>query len=338
MFINNSEVTITPILDSLRLEDIDDDVYFSEKYSGYISNSRLKLINPDEGGSPEKYFAGLQANKIYSDSLNFGSAIHELVLQPESFKLDTTLNRPTAKCGFIADILVDSGKFDYTDEDLINAAIEVDYYHGMLSETQLKNLKDSIHDYVQSRSKLEPDKSIIYLDPKSRERLTLCIDALNQNDRILDLLHPKGIIEDPLSANEKTILLDVNVQVDGNEPFTLRLKSKLDNYTIDKESGIITVNDLKTTGKIVKLFPEAIDNYHYYREIAMYSWLLTMCANKFYGIENPVIKGNFLVVSTVPQYYTKVVPMTKTLYMKGWNEFKKLLSMVAYYTQYGTDK
>lgn len=336
MFINNSNITITPILESLRLEDIDDDVYFSEKYSEYISNSRLKLINPDEGGSPEKFFEGLGANKIYSDSLVFGSAIHELVLQPESFTLDTKLNRPTGKCGFIADIIVDKGLFNYTNEDLINAAIEVDYYHGLLSDNQLAKLKDSIHDYVLERSKLEKDKSVIYLDPKSREKLSFCIDALQKNPKIGNLLNPKGILEDPISANEKTILLDVEVKVDDKEPFILRLKSKLDNYTIDKETGTITVNDLKTTGKIVKLFGEAIDNYHYFRELSMYSWLLSLCAEKFFRIKNPVIKGNFLVVSTVPEYYTKVVPMTKSLYNKGWEEFKRLLSLVAYYKAYGT--
>ena len=72
-------IEITPILDTLRLEDIDDAVYFSEKYSGYISNSRLSLINPEQDGSPEKFFEGLSSHKIYSDSLVFGSAVHELV-------------------------------------------------------------------------------------------------------------------------------------------------------------------------------------------------------------------------------------------------------------------
>ena len=63
----------------------------------------------------------------------------------------------------------------------------------------------------------------------------------------------------------------------------------------------------------------------------MYSWLLSLVVNKFYNIENPVIKGNYLVVSTIPQYYTKVVPVTKRMYQEGWNEFRYLLKLVAYY-------
>lgn len=61
----------------------------------------------------------------------------------------------------------------------------------------------------------------------------------------------------------------------------------------------------------------------------MYSWLLSLCAKKFYNIENPTIKSNFLVVSTIPQYYTQVFPMTKKLFKKGFDEFKELLKLAS---------
>lgn len=39
------QVKITPLLDTLKLEDIDDDIYFSQYCKEYISNSRLgKLV------------------------------------------------------------------------------------------------------------------------------------------------------------------------------------------------------------------------------------------------------------------------------------------------------
>ena len=67
----------------------------------------------------------------------------------------------------------------------------------------------------------------------------------------------------------------------------------------------------------------------------MYTYLLSLCAKKFYGMENPTIKGNFLVVSTIPNYYTKVVPITKKLLMKGFKEFSTLLRLVAKYKAEG---
>ena len=39
------QIKITPLIDTLKLEDIDDSVYFKEYNKGYISNSRLgKLV------------------------------------------------------------------------------------------------------------------------------------------------------------------------------------------------------------------------------------------------------------------------------------------------------
>ena len=63
-----------------------------------------------------------------------------------------------------------------------------------------------------------------------------------------------------------------------------------------------------------------------------YSFLLNLVAKKFYNIDNATIKGNYLVVSTIPKYYTKVVKMTKKMYHEGFEEFKMLLRLVAYYT------
>lgn len=55
-----NEIKLTPLLDTLRLQKISDETYFSEKYSGYVSNSRLGLLNPKQDGSPEKFFAGFK--------------------------------------------------------------------------------------------------------------------------------------------------------------------------------------------------------------------------------------------------------------------------------------
>ena len=45
----------------------------------------------------------------------------------------------------------------------------------------------------------------------------------------------------------------------------LKLKAKLDNYTIDKEANIVTVNDVKTYRTDLTMNCEA---FHYYREFA----------------------------------------------------------------------
>ena len=68
----NQSIKITPLLDTLHLEKIDDSEYFSEKYSNYISNSRLSLINPEQDNDPKAFFEGLGKHNKYSNALTLG--------------------------------------------------------------------------------------------------------------------------------------------------------------------------------------------------------------------------------------------------------------------------
>ncbi len=319
---------IKPLLDTLRLEKISDETYFSKKYSNYISNSRLGLINPKQGGSPEKFFAGFKP--IYSGSLDLGSAVHQMSLQSKFFEICKTVDKPTAKVGVIADKIYNIFKGKVPNkEDICKIAAEIDYYHGLLSEKQIETVFTKCKPYWADRKLFEDsytgNKELIYLDPRTREIACNCIVALKKNQYIQNLLYPKGLIENPISENEQAILLDV--EIDGK--FILKIKAKLDNYTIDKETNTIVVNDIKTLGRIVSDFSINVDKYRYNRELSLYSWLLSLCANKFYDMKDPIIKGNYLVVSTIPQYYTKIVPMTKSMYNEGWKEFVYLLKLVA---------
>ena len=101
MKVDLNKIKLTFLTDSVRREKMSDERYFSEEFSNYISNSRLKLINPDQEGSPELYEKGLQGES--TTSLNIGSSVHELVLQPENFELGPDLNKPTAKLGMVID-------------------------------------------------------------------------------------------------------------------------------------------------------------------------------------------------------------------------------------------
>lgn len=336
-----NDIVIEPILDSLLLQKIEDSEYFSNKYSGYISNSRLSLINPNQDNDPKAFFEGLSKHNKYSDALIFGSAVHELVLQPELFHLCETVNRPTAKAGFMADELYplfsdSSNRNNY--EAIYKASEKIDYYKGKLTEDKIESLLDKCIDYWDSRRTYENSKltsTPIYLDAKSRERVNQCVVALGGNKTIQSLLHPVGLLETPISENEQAILLDVKVSSKRGSQFILKIKAKLDNYTIDRETNVITVNDVKTIGKVISEFGNNFNRFHYYRELALYSWLLTLVARKYYNMADCSVRSNCLVVSTIPNYYTKVYKLTKKDFRRGWEEFTYLLKLVAYYIENG---
>lgn len=331
-----SEIKLTPLLDTLQLIKISDAEYFSPKYGECISNSRLGLLNPRQGGSPESFFTGFKDEGFIS-SLVIGSAVHELVLQNESFELAPALGKPTAKMGAMADELYPVWlEHPIRTSDITEASNKINYYKGKLTPDRIKQVNEQCIPYWKARKKLvsNSNKELIYLDDKSRDTVYNCVEALTNNPQVQELLHPSGLIDAPISLNENALLLDVQAECPNGKTFIMHLKAKLDNFTIDLESDTVVVNDVKTIGKVVSEIDSNISKYHYSRELAMYLFLLRLYVIKEYGIENPTMKANYLVVSTVPQYYTKVRAMTKKECYAGLHEFRTLLKYAAYQIGY----
>jgi len=333
MEINNElikQIKITPILDSLKLEDISDEVYFSEYRKDYISNSRLGILKKD---GAKVFFEGIP--QVYNASFETGSLIHQMVLQGDDYEVIPKVFKPSAKAGLMADALYKSDGTFPTDDEIKAQSYIIGYYKDKLTSNRLKEFRDKAEPYWRDRFLYEQnnpikegDKKRIYTDERNYDLLVNCLNTLGNDKQIQDLLHPTGLISDPITGNEKTILLDIEMQVPGYEARVYKLKAKLDNFSIDTEENIVTVNDLKTTSRLAKDFDPTF--FSYQREIAFYSWLLKLVAKKFYNLETSTSLGNFLVVSTIPEYNTCVYPMTSKLFMTGWREVLYLLRMVAY--------
>lgn len=327
-----SKIKITPILETLQLEDISDSEYFSERYKEYISNSRLGLLKKE---GVKAFFEGIKSS--YNSSFELGSLIHEIVLQPEVFEVIKGVFKPTAKAGLMADYLYKPNGIMPSDDEIKAASYIIGYYKDKLTTNRLKEFKQKAEPYWRDRFIYEQnnpfkegDKERIYTNEGNYNLLVSCLNSLNENKEIQNLLHPTGVLEDPYVACERAILLDIKAEIEGYEPRIFKLKAKLDNFSLDKEENLITVNDLKTTSRPAVEFDPTY--YSYQREIASYTWLLKMCAKKFFNMENSRINGNFLVVSTIPEYNSLVYPMTSKLFMTGWKEYLHLLRVVIYFS------
>ena len=323
-------IKITPLLDTLKLDKIDDATYFSNEYKNYISNSRLGLLK----SKGVQAFFDWEGSTDYNPSFAFGTALHQLVLQPELFELIDSVYKPTAKAGLVADYLYKNDGTIPSDDDIKVASIKCNYYKDKLTTNRLLDFKSRAEIYWRDRFLYEqnnpPVEGIerIYTDEKSVNLLKSCLDSVSKNKDIQKLLNPEGVVETPISGNEQAILLDIEASSDfGTKIY--HLKAKLDNFSINKEENIITVNDLKTTSKLAVEFNPSY--FSYQRELAIYSWLLKLCCKKYYNLENPTVKGNFLVVSIIPEYTSLVYPMTPQLFKQGWNEFLYLLKTVIYF-------
>ena len=323
-------IKIKPLLDTLQLEDISDDIYFSNKFKNYISNSRLgKLIK--EGA--EAFFKN--ESSPYNPSFEFGTLLHTMVLEPEDHEVIKGVFKPTAKAGLMADALYKSDGTNPSNDEIKAQSYIIGYYKDKLTPARIVEFRNKAELYWRDRYIYEQnnpfkkgDKKRIYTNEGNYNLLVECLKQLDSNVNIQKLLHPEGITEEPYVANEHAILMDVEIEIPEYEPRIYHLKAKLDNFSIDKEENIITVNDLKTTSRPASIFDPTY--YSYQREIASYSWLLKLVAEKFFEVKNPTVKGNFLVSSTIPDYQTSVYPMTPKLFSSGWKEYIFLLKTVAY--------
>lgn len=342
-------VKLTPLLETIKFRDITDEEYFGAEYSKYISNSKLALVNEEQGGSPLIFRDGLSKHSKYSDSLVFGSAVHELALQPDLFELVPQVIRPTAKLGFMADELYkvllqkqpseESTDVLINDEDVIKASDKIDYYKGKMNRDKIDNVIAKSMEYWTQRRLHEntlPVKSPIYLDAKSQDKLESCINSFRRSDQIRLLLNPQCLFTKPVSLNEAALFMDVKAELNGKEVI-LPLKAKLDNFTVDFDVNKIVLNDLKTTGHYLTDFGESFKKFHYNRQMAMYLWLLKLYVEHEYNMEVSEMNANMLLVSTVPNYFSGVFTVSNGEIAKGFAEFKKLLSRVAYYEIYGYD-
>lgn len=339
------EIIIIP--ESLQLVKMTDEEYFSEKYKDYISNSRLGYLDPDNDGSIEKYLKGFEEK--YSESFELGSAIHAILLQPESHVI-SKYDKPSGKLGVFVENVFRLRRKGFTLINAINQAkVESDYYKDSLTSTRLKTaIRKSLRYYLDrlKNDEIVIDKKIIYLSSTLKEKFNLCINSLNSNKSLLKKLRPDSLFFPCEIFNEYAILGEIKVVI-GDSSTILKIKAKLDNFTIDHEIQQITLNDLKSTGKPVSYFMGnniteydehgnkkivwkngSFQTYKYYRQMGFYLWLLNAYLSYTYNYKYK-LNANMLLVETMPDYNTKVCKVGNDYINKGLVEFKKLILILA---------
>ena len=339
------EVTIVP--NSIQLLKMTDAEYFSEKYKDYISNSKLGTINPDEGGSPEKYETGIKS--AYSESFELGSAIHAMLLQPDFYHI-AEINKPTGKLGVWAEEVFKLRQQGLSIYDAtLQASINADYYASKFSKTRFQTAVRSSLPFYLDRIKFidKVDKQTLFLSAPMQDKFEQCMIGIANNPKVKETLYPTGLLSDPEVYNEYAILCELQLlNTDTGEIVPVKFKAKLDNFTINHETQTITLNDLKSTGspasyfmgnKVKKVnedgteeyvwYNGSFQKYHYYRQMGIYLWLLKHAVTQLYQLDYE-LKANIIVIETIPEFKSKVYGVNSKQIQFGLAEFKNLLITV----------
>ena len=106
---------------------------------------------------------------------------------------------------------------------------------------------------------------------------------------------------------------------------------KADNWTIDKENKILTLNDLKTTGKGLQYFMQnSFKKYGYSRQLGAYMECLRLYCKKEYGvtIKDWSFGTNIIAVETIGENRAGVFKIYPNQLKKGREEFYDLMKRV----------
>ena len=333
MEISLNDIIIKPDLGSVVRIPMSDEEYFGLKYSDYVSNSRLKLINPEDGGSPSKYKTGF---KIKNDrSLILGSAVHCALLQPDEFILAPDLKKPTAKLGLVIDKVKEYRDKHYKIIDSINLACsEVDYYKGNINHTKLRKIiSEGLYYYIN----IPKESNVIVLPTKARETCINCVNNLRASKPIMSLINPTDIFGDPIeSHNEDAFFMNFNCYY-KDKSCVVKFKMKADNWSIDPDNKTLTLNDLKTTSSPVNEFlGGSFIKFHYFTQFFCYKYVLTQYCKQHYGFdEDWTTDCNVIVVGTRGNNDTAIYKVFNEFLDHGNKEFCRLLKMVAFCEMYG---
>lgn len=328
---------IIPDFQSVHREAIPDEVYFSPKYSIFISNSRLKYINPLEGGSPQLF---LENPRISTTSLSLGSAIHECILQPDEFELAPKIGKPGAKLGMVLDeierLLRGKRQFGSFNELVREAALNVDYYSSSV-DSKIEYIKSAWTAYQAKIEEVKAgkEKKQVIVSDADWDKVTACIKSIQENQQVMSLLHPVDVFGDPIEThNEDALFMDFVVTYKGKQCCLLRFKLKIDNWTIDYDNKIVTVNDLKTTKELNTFMGDdgSMIHYHYYRQLEVYKTILLAYLLREAGVTTRggwTCNCNICAVETVPNYWSRSFAINDTLLKMGSIEFGQLMKRVA---------
>lgn len=326
------------------------------KYYGIqaISNSSLKDINPEQGGSPalfKKNVIDRDGENIPKASFENGKLVHKYVEDPTAFVV-SDFSKPTeTMASWVERVFyklyvlylptVTSTNF-YDQQELIGkVALDVrEGAYGKMKEDTVvsKFLKEGL-EYI-SYLFLEKGESII-MTPNQQEMMTNIINSINSCPMAHELLFKKpefGSTE--IQLNEEAIYWKRDVVL-HDETLSMNMKSLIDRFTLkfndEKTTAFVKLIDFKTTGKGVVKFEQSFKSYRYYRQLAFYRGaIMSYIDNKFPEFNGDVDFEYYIVaVETHSLYQCKVFKISLEWILKGYYEVENLLKTIAYHQHTG---
>jgi hypothetical protein len=166
------------------------------------------------------------------------------------------------------------------------------------------------------------NSNIDVIDQDTLQKCTDIVATLKENKDVMDLFLTKesDFELDPIETHAERYLKSELLENDFG------LHGYIDFYKIDHDKKLVTICDLKTTGKTISDFKDTIDFYKYWLQAAIYCKLVFDTLGE--KAEEYTIEFKFVVIDTYKQVYVFDVT-EKTL--AGWADGLEGVIKVASY-------
>ena len=153
-------------------------------------------------------------------------------------------------------------------QDILTNLLTANLYQNLKTDQQrLDKILTEEHKEYFEFLKNSLDKSIV--DQPTLDGCKEQVEVLKNNSDVRTLLQ--------LDKSEEDTHIDtyneLHIKVE-HETFAFGFHGVLDNVVVDNEAKIIFINDLKTTGKSIQDFPDAVEYYKYWMQAVMYTILV----------------------------------------------------------------
>lgn len=316
-----------------------------------VSNSALKHINPEQGGSPaefKRYWDGTLPS-LKTSALEFGNLVHLAVLEPHllNYVVDKT-NTPDKIRDIVREVYENvKPKADPFNLDapsindfitygpaIISACDKLSYGATWREETRLNKVLEQGGSYFNLLAQAEANEEFVITQSQA-DRLDSCLAGINRDPVGQSMIYmvseeyTNGKPNDVEYLNEQEVVW----KQDG---LSFPLKGKIDRLRIDHKNSEFTVIDLKTTGKSLSQFPDSFEQYHYARQMAAYEIAAAkFVADKFGEGYKPSHRHIIVAVETKGDYRAgKFIIKRKTI-DAGRAEYNALLTRLQYHFETG---
>jgi PD-(D/E)XK nuclease superfamily len=269
------------------IEIMENDFYAKPFKFSYSSLNKL-MWNPQ--AFYQMYVLGNREEKTESYLVN-GKIIHCLLLEPEKFDQQFIVS-PGKLPGDSVRVLVDrvyahakelqdNGDTRTEFTDFTNAVLDV-LKDMNLHQSLVDDKKTGVTGDQKRIDKVYTPEAMNYweflkakgtkilIDQENYDFCKTGVDLIKLNKEVCSLI---GC--DINEFSNKEVYNELPAEVDmTDKPFGL--KGIIDNVVIDHDKQIIHINDIKTTSKELKDFPESIEFYNYWMQAAIYSTIIAI--------------------------------------------------------------